>query len=349
MASTAETSLQSATEVEIRKSARGYKVSFPYHPALVARVARIEGAAFQERDEAWTVPLNQKEALDKAVIDMNTLLAQDMQARTEIERDATAVVRVMMKGEEMEYVSPKISDFHSKERPTVGEIVAANGHWVAQHTGYGRDNNAAFITLHRTASLTKPVFKGDEVAILYDEKGRGQVEPRSPDLSKTMGKEIDGVTVTEKDGVIRISFEFNRDMQSRINRIAGVEFNSEERSYQIDANAKPFVERAVRDMRRIYREDHEASREMEYVASEKMSGAKVIKPFLKDSPAYTGPVVGVNDVFVLQSTGREFFALHRRSDLDVVPRINETVKIQYDHGRAKVQPKVQMRDQGHGR
>ncbi len=349
MAQATESATTEKPGVTVRKTKDGLKVSFDYHPALVTRIARIPGAEFSAGDEAWKVPLDQREELDKAVKDMSNTLERDSAARTEIERATLQSVRQIMKDEGMEFVDPKISDYRSKDRATVGEILQANSHWAAQLTGFGRENGAAFVTLHRTASLSAPVFKGDDVAIRYDERGRGSVEPHSPALEKTLGKEVDGVTVNEKDGKLKISFEYNRDMAARLQRIDGVEYVAAERAYEIASTAKPFVERALRDMRKIYREDQEATREMEYIAHEKMDGAKLIKPFLKESPQYSGPIVGVNDQFVLQHTGKEYFAMHRKTDLSTLPRIGENVKIQYEHGHGKVQPKVQQRDQSHSR
>lgn len=335
--------------LQVKKGKKEIQVSFEYHPGLVALIARVPGAEYNRDKDYWSVPPDSQEALDKAVATMKKLEDQDRAARIEIESMANASARDLMAGEGVKGIDPKISDYHEKDKAISGEIINVNAHYAAQFTGFGKEDGAAFVTLHRLASLTAPVFKGDDVSIKYDAKGRGQVSPRVPGLAETMGKEVFGVKVVEKDGLYQVSFGFNPAMAQRLQRVAGAEFNDETKAYDIPVEMKEFVARAVSDMRRIYLVDQEAEHDLTRLAEQKMDGAKVVKPLRsgQNSHGYTGPAVGENDIFVLQHTGKEYFTLHRKADLDRVPKIGENARIQYQEGRGKVLDKAQSRNLAH--
>lgn len=335
--------------LQVNKVKKEFQVSFEYHPGLVALIARVPGAEYNREKDHWAVPLESKEALDKAVAKMKSLEEQDRAARIEVESMANTGARDLMAGEGVKGIAPKISDYHEKDKAISGEIINVNAHYAAQFTGFGKEDGAAFVTLHRLASLTAPVFKGDDVSIKYDAKGRGHVSPRVPGLAETLGKEVFGVKVTEKAGMYQISFGFNPAMAQRLQRVDGVEFNEEAKAYDVPVGMKDFVARAVSDMRRIYLGDQEAEHDLTKLAEQKMDGAKVVKPLRsgQNSHGYTGPAVGENDIFVLQHTGKEYFTLHRKADLDRAPKIGENARIQYQDGRGKVQDKAQSRSLAH--
>lgn len=335
--------------LQVKKVKKEYQVSFDYHPGLVALIARVPGAEYNRDKDYWAVPLDQQEALDKTVATMKKLDEQDRAARIEIEGMAKTSARELMSAEGTKGVEAKISDYHEKDKAYSGEIINANAHYAAQFTGFGKEDGAAFVTVHRLASLTAPVFKGDDISIKYDAKGRGQVAPRVPGLAETMGKEVFGVKVVEKDGMYQISFGFNPAMAKRLQRIDGVEFNDEAKAFEVSTDMKEFVARAVSDMRRIYLTEQDAEQSLNSLAGQKMDGAKVVKPLRKgqSGPGHSGPIVGEDGPFVLQHTGKEYFTLHRKDDLDRVPKVGEIARIQYQEGRGKVQDRAQSRSMAH--
>lgn len=328
-----------------KKTKKEFQISFDYHPGLVALIARVEGAEYNRDKDYWSVPLAQEETLNKALVTMKKLHEQDRLARIEIEAAAKSSARDLMAGEGTKGVEAKISDYHEKDKAYSGEIINANAHYAAQFTGFGREDGAAFVVVHRLASLTGPVFKGDDLTVKYDAKGRGQVSPRVPGLAETLGKEIYGVKVVEKGGLYQVSFGFNTAMAKRLQRVEGVEFNGEANAFEVPVAMKEFVARAVGDMRRTFIEEQDAEKALNSLAGQKMDGAKVVKPLRKgqSGPGHTGPIVGEDGPFVLQHTGREYFTLHRKDDLDRVPKTGEIARIQYQEGRGKVQDKAQSR------
>jgi hypothetical protein len=324
-------------ELQSTKGRKNYQVSFAYHPGLVALIARVTGAEYVSDKDHWEVPLSSKAELEQALPKMKKLEEMDRAARTEIVAIAEQSAKELMAEEGVKGVAAKISDFHEKDKNISGEIINVNGHYAAQFTGFGKENGAAFVTLHRQASLSAPVFKGDDVVIKYDAKGRGQVSPGIPSLSDSLGKEVYGVKVVEKDGVYQISFDYNTAMARRLQRVAEIKFDEAAKHYEVPAAMHQYVARAVADMRRIYMHESEAEKEMRGLAEAKMDGAKVVKPLLKGNDhGHSGKVVGENETFVLQHTGKEFFVLHRRSDLDKVPEIGTSMRVHYQEGRGKV-------------
>jgi hypothetical protein len=330
--------------LKLTKGRKNYQVSFNYHPGLVALIARVPGAEFKSDKDAWEVPLTSVNELEAALPKMKKLEDLDRAARAEIESMAAASAKDLMAEEGVKGIAAKISDYHEKDKNIRGEVINVNGHYAAQFTGFGKDDGAAFVTLHRLASLTAPVFKGDDVVIKYDAKGRGQVSPGIPSLSDSLGKEVYGVKVVEKDGVYHISFDYNTAMAKRLQRVAEVKFIEEAKNYEVPVTMHPFVARAVADMRRTFIHESEAEQELRKLAENKLDGAKVVKPLVKgNGHGNTGEIIGENDIFVLQHTGKEFFVLHRRSDLDRSPEIGKPMRVQYQDGRGRVS------DLGHSR
>lgn len=52
----------------------------------------------------------------------------------------------------------------------------ANAHFVAQLSGFGKQDGAAFVTLHRLADLDRSnLMKGNKVGIRYDVRLSGRI------------------------------------------------------------------------------------------------------------------------------------------------------------------------------
>lgn len=326
----------------------GLVVQFAFHPLMVGRIAKVSGAEYDGLIAGWNIPVESVDAGKEAVGDLRKLYLEDQSQRRDIEALAKKAAIEAMKANGTRGVEPVINDFHSRTRPTVGEIISANGGYAAQLTGFGTQDGAAFVTLHRRADLDNAVFKGDRVSILYNDKGRGGVAEVGPAFDQTLGVEHRGVTVEQRGDQYIIAFDFNRAMMARLNRVQGVEYDEKLRAHTAPASAKEFVVRAVGDMRRMWQAEQEAIRELAQIAAEKLDGPKLVQPLRNGSHPYSGPAVAMNDLFVLQHTGKEYFTLHRIDELSTVPPLNDVFRVKYDMGRGQVSTS-NNREVSHGR
>jgi hypothetical protein len=337
--------------VEVIENRQGMVVKFAYHPEMVARMKRIAGVEFDDKKGGFVVPKDVVGIARKAVEDVRAIAEQDAKARESIEQMATATARAVMRdngsGKE---AKPQVSFYHEKDKVYRGEIINANGRYVAQLTGFGNEDGAAFVTLHRLADLnTSELFKGERFAVSYDAKGRGTVEVLPPEFDKTLGKEVDGVKVVEVGDKFHVSFSFNPEMSERLNRVAGVEFDQAQKLYTVPLSNRQFVERAVGDMRKINAIETAEMRELQLEAESRIDGAKIVRPLLLGGQDYKGEVVAVAEKFALQHTGREYFTAHRLADLDRHPAVGEPVKIRYQKSRGQVENVTHGKERGHGR
>lgn len=297
-----------------------------YDPQLVKMMRTVEGAAFDKASGAWTVP----EASMEALAAMAPRLRSEIKAIA-VDRDSIFDLAGMSaEAKQKENRSsfdalPKVSDYLEAGEFHTGEIVNANGRFAAQLTGFGKDNGAAFVTVHRTAALDKPLMKGDIVGIKYADNGLGVVSDRSQvksmdemqsEFDGALGAEYSGVTVTVADKFL-VAFDFNPAMKNRIQRIAGVEFDKVANAFSVPLDAKEFVVRAVSDMRNEFVADGKEVVAMKAIAETKIDGAKVYPAFTKDGQEHFGKVLEVGDRYVLQKGGMDQFKLHHRESLDV--------------------------------
>lgn len=318
-------------------------VDFPYSPTLVSMLREVDGAAFDKEQEVWMVPVTAENAekLNKAVESMRKEAALDSKDQSQVMTDVRELAIAKMHANGSVADEPKISDFHERGKRLAGDILAANGRWAAQFTGFGKEDGAAFIVLHRQAELTQQVFKGDDVAVTYGEKGRAVVESgltQVEKLDESLGKDVDGVKVEMGgDGKYKVSFDYSPALSGRIGRIEGAEFNKEEKVWEVAGDKKDFLARAVNDMRKEVVADQHDLREMESVASESLDGAILKSAFTKDGTRTSGEIKAVNDHYVLQHTGREYFAAHRADAFKEKPSVGQSVSVLYEKGRAQVQ------------
>jgi hypothetical protein len=318
-------------------------VDFEFNRPLMAMLRELPGAAYNKEEEVWEVPFAGGEEAHKVnlvVANMREELSLDVKDRDQVSKDVRTAVIAKMVENGSQVPEPKISDFHERGKRVAGDILAANGRWAAQFTGFGTNDGAGFVTLHRQSELNQPVFKGDDVAITYGDKGLAAVESgltQAEKLDATLGSMVDGVKVELADGKYKVSFDYNPALSARISRIADTQFNKEEAVWEVGADAKSFVARAVNDMRKEYVADQRDLREMEGAASERLDGAVLKNAFTKDGTRTSGAVMAVNDRYVLQHTGREYFSAHRAAAFQDKPSVGQSVSVLYDKGRAQVQ------------
>lgn len=338
--------------VKIAFDGNQYQVAFEYNPVLVKEMRGIEGAAFNKGAGVWAVSLSQYDALADSVAKMRGEMVQDASDLTDIKNIAVEAALKKMKEQGFEGASPRLTDFHPAGKPLSGEIISVNGRYAAQLTGFGRDDGAAFITLHRVAELSEQIFKGDKVTIAYDDRGKGKVEYRQSleeKLDESLGKYVDGVKVVEVDGQYKVSFDYNPALSQRIQRIDGAEFNREEKAWEVASDKKEFVARAVNDMRKEVLADRADREQIETVANEKIDGAKVKDAFTKDGTSYIGKVLAANDRYVLQHSGKEYATVHRAASLSEKPEVGQNAKITYQGGRGQVAARSHSKSQGQER
>lgn len=334
-----------------------YEVSFPYNPALVREMHGIEGTKFDKEAEVWTVPLDQYDALATALDRMRKEMGRAEVDKADILERAedTAVRRMQDRGVKFgPGVKPQIGDFKNFERGTTGEVINVNARYAAQLTGFGDENGAAFVTIHRLSDLDRNVFKGDTVAIQYDKAtGKATVEERGKSASikmdESMGQLVDGVRVVEVEGKYHVSFDYNPALQQRIKRVDGAEFSKEAHVWEIGSDKKEFVARAINDMRKEVVADRADREQIEAVANTKIDGAKVKDAYTKDGQSYSGTVLAKNARYVLQHTGKEYTTAHRMSELNDEPDVGQSVKVAYEKGRGAVTTKERQKSQGQER
>ncbi|MDP3008223.1 MAG: hypothetical protein Q8N30_04030 [Methylococcales bacterium] len=347
---------QNEVNVEVLDS--GFAVKFPYDRELVNKINKVPGAKFDKDAESWIIPKDSEEALDKVIETMHfdvKAIAKDRESIMELAK-ASASDRMKDYGTEAG-ISAQISDFHKEGGNHSGEILNVNGRYAAQLTGFGKDNGAAFVSIHRVADLSEPVYKGDDVRIKYNNNGIGEVFDRrqvksadeiAKDFDAALGNSVDGIKVVQAGDKYQVSFDYNPDIQHRLQRIADVEFNKDAGAWEVPLTHKEFVIKAVSDMRKEFSSDLNERYTLGLVAEQKLDGAKVRDAFTKDGLAHYGNVIDVSERYVLQHGGQNEFKLHRKSALDQPVKEGQNLKITYEKGRGAVQDRKQEKDKSIG-
>lgn len=339
--------------VEVERSGDEILLRFDFDREMAERLRRVDGVAF--KDGAWHVPASVAVALEKAVKDMRFIYGATEKDRTDIFALATASGIAAQKAEGHGEVAPKVSDFHRPGTSSSGEIVNVNGRFAAQLTGFGAENGAAFISVHRLANLdNQMIMKGDDVRIAYDDHGKGSVVARSAQQQVKMGETVDGVMVDEKDDQLVVAFEFNPPLEARLRRVDGVSFDKAANVFLVPAENRTFVLRAVSDMRKEFNSQQAEKATLGALAQTKVDNAVVRDAFTKDGQRSIGLMVGETERYMLQSVGQGQFKIHRRDALDGdVPVIGHVLDVGYSKGRATVKDstleKAQGREAGKGR
>lgn len=334
--------------VVVKRTRSSLNVSFPFHPEAAKQMARVEGAEFDQKSSRWVLPLAAGEKADKAIESVRHILAEDRKARAALEGEIKVIAAQLSKGNGVADAPLRISDFHDRTRATVGDIVAANSEYAAQFTGFGRDDGAVFVTMHRQADLDRQLFKDNRVAISYNEKGKASVADIAPDFDKALGKVVDGVKVLLTGNAYLVSFPFHPDMVKRLNRVDGASYDRERGATVIPVDKREFLVRAVNDMRSTFLKSMDERATLAQVAENSLSDAKVHDAY-RDGQATTGQIVGVSEHFVLQHVGKADFRLHYKSDLDVVPDVGKQARIKYENGKGKAQLVTRGQEAGYGR
>jgi hypothetical protein len=347
-AKSAETGLPFAAEgsgVGVEREADGsFVVTFAYNPRMVAEMRAIEGAAFSRDKLGWVVPAERVEALTEALTAMRSEAGIDRDARAEILVLAKAAALQLHAANGITGVQPMTSDFIVNSGEHSGQIIALNGRYAAQFNGFGKQDGAAFVTLHQLDRIGEQIFKGDRVSIDYSEtafKGAKVThirtkEERVADFEANMGRNVDGVRVVAKAGKFHVEFDYNPVLSERIARIDGAEFDKAAKHWTVGTDKKSFLVNAVIDMREEVVADKQDRAAMEAVAASKIDGVKVRDAFTKNGHADSGKILAKSNRYVLQHTGKECAVLHRTAALPYDLEIGKSARIEYQKGKGKI-------------
>lgn len=337
----------------------GYTIKFTFDRGLSKMMDRVPGAVY-EKGVGYLVPESSSGVLAKTVSSMRQEVVDIVESQKAMKELALLTAKkaqiALGTGSDVE---PQITSFREPGKFYGGEIVNANSHFIAQLTGFGSKDGASFVMIHRIADLDRDnLMKGDSIGVRYDDKFLGKVS----DLSKTMsvdelsahfeenlGKQIDGVTVTDRGDQIGLSFAVHPVLVPRIRMVDGASFNRDDGVWEVPKRMKEFALRAAEDMRREFVLDSKEIAALSDVAASKIDGAKVYKAFSKDGTSYSGPIIDVGKHYALQKTGRDGFTLHHLSMLDNLPEKNQNLSIKYGNGVGVVIDHDLKREQSQGR
>lgn len=346
--------------VSVKEVVAGFVVSFPFDRRLAEMMDGVPNAVFNKEHKVYEVPSVSAVPLAKVVSEMRVesqAIAADLES-------IMALAKVSGIGVQNTHLTapgaaPRVSSFIDPGKAYRGEIVNANSRFVAQFTGFGKQDGAAFLTIHRLASLdNRNLLKGEKVGIVYDGKFRGAVTDLTRnksaaelkgDYEVNLGQQVDGVTVSDRGDKIGVAFEINPNMVARIQRVDGAAFNKGDKTWEIPKAKQEFALFAVQDLRDEFVVDTKDRAALHQVAESKIDGAKVWPAFTKDGQGYYGKVLAVGDRYALQNSGRGNFTLHHLSALDQEPIKDHNLDIQYKKGVGMVHDKDQQRGQDRGR
>lgn len=335
------------TVSQLKPAVGGFSVSFAFDRQLAGMMDRVANATFNKETKTYEVPQASEPTLGNVVSAMRKVARSISDDLAAIQNLATESGRkAQVANGSSHHVTPQVSMFHEQERFYTGYIVNANAHFVAQLSGFGKQDGAAFVTLHRLADLDRSnLMKGDKVGIRYDARLMGAVT----DLSKTKsvaeleadfkqfdGKRVDGVTVTDRGDKVGVAFDINPEMVARIRRVEGAAFHTTDKVWEVPKAKQEFALRAAQDLRHEFVLDAKDIGLMESIAEDKIDAAKVRKAFTKDGQSHFGAVLAVGERYALQKTGRGEFTLHHLASLDQKPAVNQNLAIEYQKGRGLV-------------
>ncbi|MCD5327949.1 hypothetical protein ACFFU8_09050 [Chromobacterium piscinae] len=345
-----------------------YIVNLPYNPDIVKAMRAVPAARFGQEAKAWFVPYESRAALETALQMADQVLGQVASAKAAIDEEVKTLAKEGQLQGITQETALRVTGFHRPEWIYVGPIVAANAHYVAQLAEHDKD--AATVVIHRAADLPEPVFKGDKVAVSYDSNGKAQLLTPEQAQTKfaslanerfqaTLGKQVDGITVSEAAEGMVVKMDYSLKAATilyRLNKYGddAVKFQREQGAYLVSREALDKdgalddFKRTLHAARRELREEKSARNEIEQIAEQKLTGAKVQYPQGKDGEFQSGKIVAVTDRFVLQAAGRDFMRAHDASKLADVPEVGQTVTIRYAKGKATVVDRSQVQERSTG-
>ena len=326
----------------------GFAVAFEFDRKLSAMIQTVPGAQYDKEAKLNTVPASEEETLGTKLKEMRLEFNAIEADRAAIEKLAhvSGLKAQRENGAAADIAAARVSDYKEVGKFSAGQILNANARFVAQLTGFGKDDGVAFMVIHRRVDLDRgDLMKGDNVGIKYDSKYMGNVTDLAKaksaadleaDFDSELGKAVDGVTLTDRGDKIGVGFAVNPALMGRLRRVDGASFNGTDKVWEVPAVNKEFVLRAAHDMRAQFVAEEKDIAVLKNVAETKMDDAKVEKAFTRDGIEHFGAVVAVGSTHVLQKAGQDKFKLHHLAALDQKPVIGQNLSIKYNKGHGTV-------------
>lgn len=335
-------------------------VTFDFDRQLMGMMDRVPGAVFNKESRAYQIPVASSDALENVV---KAMRKEKQDAAADLFSITALAFASGMKAQNEKGVgsdvAPMVSNYREAGKFTSGEIVNANSRYVAQLSGFGSKDGAAFVTIHKLADIDREnLMKGDYVGIQYDSRLLGTVSELSrsksvpqleTDFSTNMGKKVNGVTVTDRGDKVGVAFDIHPVLLSRIRKVEGAAFNAEDKLWEVPKEKQEFALRAADDMRNEFMLDAKEVAALGDFAESKMDNAKVWPAFTKDGQSSYGVVMAIGDRYALQKGGRENFTLHHLSQLNQVPAVGRDYAISYKKGLGTVVDQGLKREQNNAR
>jgi hypothetical protein len=330
----------------------GFEIAMPFDRALIGMLSEL--GQYDKVTKLHFVPIEKTDELGVVLSDMRleSGFVKTQEADIKALAKASGELAQRSAGLRSATVVPQVSGFREPGKIYTGEIVNANSRFAAQFSGFGKQDGAAFLTIHRLDDLNRDLMKGDRVGIVYDDKYLGEVTDvvlqkspaaREAEYQNNLGKTINGVTIVERDNKIAVGFKLGPVLYARIKQLEGATFNKESAMWEIPLAKKEFVQFAVQDMRDEFAIEQADADMLFGVALEKVDGAKVFDAFTQDDQEHFGKIMAVGERFALQSVGRGNFNLHHLAVLNSAPQVGQNLAIKYSKGVGAVVDQDQKR------
>jgi hypothetical protein len=329
--------------VTVVQEGKGFAVGFEFGQKHYERIKAVPGAEFDKENQYWAVPLSSAEALTATVEDMR-----------DFNRNNGVQVKDVPGGKAVYF------DFEKTLNQEIGPVQGAEyksdlGAWFVPSDSKamtGKDGKTPFFDL----AINK--MRGLNIEI-------GKARENIMELAAASAKGRDlkpGIHFPERDHsytgpIINANGHFAAQL-SGIDDDKGVGF--------ITIHKQADLGQAVLkgdDLRIDYDEQgktkvrttevfhaQKAEREsLTALAMARMDDAKVLNASTKDGQAYSGNVVEVGEHFVLQHAGRNSFALHDKTKLQMDVKPGEKLDVTYRNGQGKGPEKTRGHEAGVGR
>ena len=145
--------------VALEENGNSYLCAFEFYPRMPGIIAKVPGAAFIREEKAWRIPIEEYEALKKAVGDLRNEHQAAAQSRSSIEKNALEALP-----------EAKVYRANTKEgAKTFGKVLAVNDRYIAQQGGDSR------IVIHNRDQVKFIPQIGEDRIFSYGADGRALV------------------------------------------------------------------------------------------------------------------------------------------------------------------------------
>jgi hypothetical protein len=131
------------TVSQLNPAVGGFSVGFAFDRQLAGMMDRVANATFNKETKTYEVPQSSEPTLGNVVSAMRKVARSISDDLAAIQNLATESGRkAQVANGSSHHVTPQVSMFHEQERFYTGHIVNANAHFVAQLSGFGKQDGA---------------------------------------------------------------------------------------------------------------------------------------------------------------------------------------------------------------